>query len=203
MSYSPEQITNYSEKGLTQLLSQFQGKPAFESLVQSYLNRVQELEYAIWEVIQIRGIDGSSGVGLDVIGNIVDRRRLGLNDVDYRVALKCQILINRSSGTPNDLIKITTLSITTSQLFSYQEAYEATVVITVQGIAAFNIPVLFDNLTRAKAGGVRLLLILSLAPVGNTFTLSPVSGPLGSTTLGFSDYSNPGTGGFLTTVMQG
>jgi len=198
------QITDYAQTGLAQLLSQFQGKPAFGALVQSYLNRVQELENAIWEVILIRGIAASEGVNLDAIGVIVGRPRLGLDDTDYRVALNCQILINRSSGCPDDMINITTLSITPGQIFTYQEAYPATVLVTVEGIAAFNIPVLFDNLFRGKAAGVRLLIILSLQPAADTFTLSPFPGsPVASTTLGFSDITNPGTGGYLTTILVG
>jgi len=203
MTYDPQKNNTYVQTGLAQLLTQFQGKPVFAALVRSYLNRIQELENAVWEVILIRGIDASEGVNLDNIGKIVGRPRLGLSDTDYRVALKCQILINRSSGGPDDLINITTLSVSPGQVFTYQEAYPATVLITVEGIAAFNISVLFDNLFQAKAGGVRLLIILSMQPVGNTFTLSPVSGPLGSSTLGLGTIVDPPTGGYFTQVLVG
>jgi hypothetical protein len=172
MTYAPQKITDHADQGVFKFLEQFKEQPALEALARSYLNRIQELEDAIWEVILIRGIEESEGVNLDAIGNIVGRPRLGLGDVDYRVALRAQIRINRSSGTPEDMIAVTKLSITANQLFTFAEAIPATVVIEILDQVLFNILVLFDNLLRTKAGGVRLYLLYSTVPIDDDFTFS-------------------------------
>lgn len=192
MSYDPQKTTTHVEDGLEQFLEQFKDKPLINALLASYLKRIQKLEDAIWEVILIRGIEESEGVNLDVIGKIVGRPRLGLVDIDYRVALRAQIRINRSSGTPEDLIAVTRLS-TAGQSFVYNEAYPATVIIEVLGIPAYDILVLYDNLLRTKAGGVRLILeyALDLTP----FTWSDDDTSPADTALGWGDDGNPAIGG--------
>lgn len=158
MTYAPIKITDHADQGVAKFLEQFKDKAALEAWARSYLNRIQELEDAIGEVILIRGIDDSEGVGLNAIGKIVGRPRLALIDADYRIALRAQIRINRSSGTPEDLLDVTGLSIPAGQDFTLDEAYPATVIIEVLGQSVFNLLVLLDNLIRTKAGGVKLFL---------------------------------------------
>lgn len=196
MAYTPSKTTDHTERGLTKFLEQFKGQPILSALLRSYLNRVQELEDAIWEVILIRGIDESEGVNLDAIGGIVGRPRLGLGDVDYRVALRAQIRINRSSGTPEDMIVVTGLSITAGESFTFEEAFPATVVIEVLGVAVFNILVLYDNLLRTKAGGVRLILEYSLNPTADNFTFSDDDTTPSDTLRGWGDDSPVTLGGY-------
>lgn len=203
MTYNPLLITDHSEQGVSKFLEQFKDKDFIANLARSYLNRIQELEYAIWEVILIRGVEASEGVNLDALGVVVGRPRLGLVDVDYRVALRAQIRINRSSGTPEDMIAVTGLSITPGQLFTFQEAYPATDVIEVLGTSVFDLLVLLDNLIRAKAGGVRLLLQYSLNPVGASFTFSDDDTTMSSVQLGFGDDTDPSVGGYFTDVLEG
>jgi hypothetical protein len=201
MTYDPQKITNHADQGVDKFLEQFKGEPALDALARSYLNRIQELEDAIWEVILIRGIDASEGVGLDAIGNIVGRKRLGLGDIDYRVALKAQIRINRSSGTPEDMIAVTALSVSPVQDFTYQEAYPATVVIEALGAMTFSILVLFDNLLRTKPGGVRLLLEYSEAALDASFTFSDDDTTMTDTGKGWGDDTDPLTGGVFIDVL--
>lgn len=205
MSYDISKIVDHSDRGVAHLLEQFKDKARLEVLARSYLDRVQELEDAIWEVITIRGIDASEGLNLDAIGVIVKRPRLALSDSDYRIALKCQVLINRSSGTPNELLAITLLAtsaLTTTGPLILGEAYPATIWVQVQsGIPDTVIPILYDNLIRAKAGGVRLLFQVPGAVFSNVFQFTDSAVPEESTTHGFSDYYNPGTGGHLAGIL--
>ncbi len=201
MTYDPQQISDHTDQGLAKLLEQFREKPYLEALLKSYLDQIQKLENAIWEVILIRGIDASEGVNLDHIGRVVGRARLGLGDVDYRLALKAQIRINRSSGTPEDMIDVTRLSIPTTQDFTYDEAYPATIVIEVLGQSLFTILVLLDNLVRAKKGGVRLLLETSIEE--DAFTFSEDDSAPDDLAHGLGDDLDSSVGGHLTDVLEG
>lgn len=203
MAYTPTRETDHVRKGLDRFLEQFKGKPVFEAILTACLTQVQKLEDAIWEVIMIRGIELSEGVGLDAIGRIVGRARLGLEDSDYRVALRAQIRINRSSGTPNDLIEVTDLSLPqTGFTAEYGEEYPAAVLITVNEQVTFLISVMFDNLIRTKAGGVRLFLFYTPSDPANIFQFAPdTSGTVDSST-GFGDVLDSGSGGHLVSMLS-
>lgn len=163
---------NHVADGEAKLLSQFKNSPKFRALLRSYLRQIQKLENAIWEVITIRGIAASEGVGLDVIGRVVKRARLGLSDGDYRLALRAQIRINRSSGSPIDILAITGLSLPDGASYFLTPYFPATILITIPDNVGANIQLLYDNLRRAKMGGVALFLIYALDPEENTFTFS-------------------------------
>jgi hypothetical protein len=203
MPYDITQSPDHADRGVAKFLEQFKNDPGLDAVTRSYLNRVQELENAIWEVILIRGIDLSEGVGLDVIGRVVGRARLGLIDSDYRIALRAQIRINRSSGTPEDLIAVAVLSMPAGFTFSYDEFPTATIVVHVNEQVGFNIQVLFDNLNRTRAGGVRLLLEYPSIDADTAFAFSNVSAtsdPL----KGFGDAVTPlpSVGGYLISVIS-
>jgi len=127
---------------------------------------------------------------------------LGLIDADYRIALRAQIRINRSSGTPEDLIAITTLSISAGQAFTYEEAYPAAITIEVLDTFTLNILVLLDNLIRAKDGGVRLYLEYSLEPEEDCFTFSDDDSDPADTLRGWADDSPVTVGGYMTDVLS-
>lgn len=201
MPYSLTQSLDHAERGLAKLLEQFKGKPRIEALLRAYLNRVQELENAAWEVINYRLLENAEGVQQDIIGRIVGRGRNALSDTDYFYALKGQIRINRSSGRPEDLIDVTRLSIPSGFVFSYGEFYPATVIISISGAVSFNISILFENLLRTKAGGVRLFLSYSEAAPANTFTFASGSTPELDTDQGFGDINDALIGGVFSGVL--
>lgn len=202
MTYAPQPETDHEGKGLAKLLDQFKTLPVFAGFIGPWLRQIQKLEDAAWEVILIRGIEASSGVGLDAIGKIVGRQRLGLADPDYKIALRAKIRINRSSGRPNDLIDVAVLSLPqTGFSVLYSEYYPATVQIEVLGLVDFTVAVLFDNLFHAKAGGVKLFLTWAVQAPEDSFTFAPpgdvvVNDPLA----GFADTGQT-TGGHLTAVQ--
>lgn len=200
--YNPQRELNHLGSGLAKLLSQFQNKPNIAGVLQSYLNRIQEWEDAIWEVIYKRNIDNGEGAQLDIIGRIVLRGRGLLNDDNYRIALRCQIRINKSCGTPEDMIDVAQLSQVGP--FTFDEYYPATEIIDLTDPVDFDLDVLWSNLHQAKAGGVRLQLIYSLDDMSNRFTLDDAGATLGlPPSRGFADAGTfPYDGGLLTSVRD-
>lgn len=200
--YTAAQSTDHVARGLSRLLQQYKSSPYMVGLATSYLNRIQELENACWEVILYRLLPNASGAQLDTLGRIVGRGRGSLSDANYFLAIQAEIRINRSCGTPEDMIAIAILSLPMGDVFTYAEAYPAVAlfsVITPETMT--NINLLFQSLTRGKPGGVKLMLSYLTTAAGGSFTFSPYSAPVASTVQGFSDYYHPGTGGFFAGVL--
>lgn len=200
MSATPSK--DHVARGLSRLIQKYKGKPRFEGLLSSYLRRVQELEDAIWEVIEYRLLTNAEGYQLDRIGRIVGRGRNNLSDRDYLIAIRGQIRINRSSGTPEDMIAVTMLSLPEGFQFTFAEGYPASEVIAITTPAIdFNINVLFANLVAAKCGGVRLFLEYSLFPDSDTFFWSDDSTTHADTRRGWGDLSDPSIGGHWPSLL--
>ena len=99
-------ITDHVAEGRGLLLEQYRGKPRLDALLGAYTRQVQKLEDGIWSVILGRMLENAVGVQLDKIGKIVGQKRLGEPDIRYRMLIQVRIAINRSSGYPDEIIKI-------------------------------------------------------------------------------------------------
>lgn len=200
MPYNPPASIDHVSRGLARFLEQYKSKPKLNALARVYLNRIQELENACWEVILYRLLPNAEGAQLDMIGRIVGRGRNGLVDSDYLIAIRAQIRINRSCGTPEDMIDVTRLSVPAGFTFTYDEAYPKTVLITVIGAVNWTIDVLYDNLFRAKSSGTKLFLQYSEADDSNTFTFATGTNWEPSATQGFGSYYNALIGGVFSHI---
>lgn len=171
MPYLPTQSDDHVDRGPGRFIQQYKNQPNLTALLRSYLGLVQDLEDAAWEVARVRNIKDGFGIILDYIGKIVGRRREGLIDSDYRIALYTQIRINRTKGRPEDVIDVTRLSLPDDAAFSYTEDYPAGIIIEILNPApvVFKINILSRNLHKTKAGGVRLWLCYTTDPADDLF----------------------------------
>jgi hypothetical protein len=163
-------IDNHVSLGLARLIEQYKNASLFKAWLSTYLERIQILEGAIWEVIEKRTIDGGIGVALDNIGKILNRPRGGLSDDDYRIALRAEIAILRSDGTGNDMFTVGELSIPAGYTFTLTDEGNAALLVTITQQVLFSATTFLDNLTRAKQGGVKLLFEYSINAPGTDFT---------------------------------
>lgn len=200
MPYAPVQSTDQSDRSVTKFLQQFKGKPILEALLRAFVDEIQKIEDAAWEVILYRSIANGFGVVLDMIGDIVGKGRANLSDDDYKVALRAQIRINRSCGTPEDVIAVARLSVPSGFTLHYSEAYPATIIIQINEPITFSIPVLLLNLIAAKAGGVKLLLEYTAET--NSFMFADNNAVQTDATQGFQDYVSGNYGGYLQSVAS-
>lgn len=112
--------TDHEARGVAKLLGQFR-KPLIEALLRVYLRQVQKWEDRNREVAEHLNIEQGFGIILDRIGKLVGRGR----GSDYgpcthpaacpscealRVAIRCQIRINRSTGVIKDFLDVARLS---------------------------------------------------------------------------------------------
>ena len=190
------QVNDHVAAGLALLIQQYQGAPRLEGLLTSYLNRVQELEDAIWSVILGRLIDYAIGVQLDVLGRLVGQRRDGAADEIYRTRIRARIAANRSLGTGDDLIRVALLaSGSDPALMFYSELQPATVHVELLQTDPTIAPVVVELLRVAKAPGVALQLLFTEYAAANSFTFG--TNDLGvefDTNRGFGLDEDPTTG---------
>lgn len=155
--------------GVALLLQVFKGRPKLQSLLCSYLERISELELAIEQVRTLRDLDSAVGEQLDVLGRIVGEGREGRVDDDYRRFLRVRILINKSTGTPEELIAATEL-VTQADDVTFDEEFPAGVTITaVGGGAVADGGKVNEVLQLMKPAGVSLLYVFSGIPLAQTF----------------------------------
>jgi hypothetical protein len=199
--YKPTQSTDHAPRAATRFLEQFQGKRNLQALLKSYMDQIQALENATWEVLENANLREGRGVILNAIGRVVGRPRAGLADSDYLRAIRTQIRINRSSGRARDVIQVARLSFPDDLDFTYSEDYPAGIQIEIQGLVDFAIQVSFRDLVRTKAGGVRLFLLAPMDPPDTIFTLADWSDsgsvPTYDTDRGMGWDADPTMGGHL------
>jgi hypothetical protein len=105
-------ITNYYERMVALLAAQFQdnfqvgSQTNFQKWLQGFAGGAQDIQTQLNALQYDRTLYTAVGVNLDGIGLIVGIERApDQSDDDYREAILFQIEANRSSGTPEDLIR--------------------------------------------------------------------------------------------------
>lgn len=84
--------------GLGKLISQYSESENVKFLLQTFLEELQEIEDTNTTLILQDSIATAGGVQLDGIGEHLGKRREGLSDVNYRVALNIQKILNAGEG---------------------------------------------------------------------------------------------------------
>lgn len=126
------------------------------------LSSCNDLESVLLALLTQRSVATAVGSQLDVLGRIVDEDRNGLSDDDYRRFIQAKILVNRSSGTFPELIRIAAFIVAQVGAFYYvtQEG-AATIRLRVSsttGITDSLAGILFFLERLATSAGVRLVV---------------------------------------------
>jgi len=107
------QILNVYQRALALLVSQFKGEKIdgsltnFQKLIGVLSVPFQQLEDTKWQLKTQRWLSTAVGRQLDEIGFILGlARTVGENDAEYRERLQFQIFINKSSGTPEEVMAV-------------------------------------------------------------------------------------------------
>jgi hypothetical protein len=155
MTYNPERSTDHLARGLRRPIGILR-KPKLQGLMSPHLRQRQKLESAAYEVAYSLNIESGFGVILDNIGAIVGRGREGAGDTEFKIALRAQIRINRSTGKTADFTDVGGLSVpgTTWHVDDYPPA--SLIVYSDEPVpSAEAVPVLFENLRQVRPLGVR------------------------------------------------
>jgi hypothetical protein len=183
-------ITDHNLAAKKRLLYQFKEKVRIEGLVDSFTDQIQEIENAIWELIDGRAVTGSAGYQLDRLGDFLGVPRFGLSDEDYRIQIVAKIGQNTSEGTAEDLISIFT-TLARPRYIIYAENYPAEVSITaVDADPIGNVLRIRAAIEKAKPAGVDITS--AIVSARNVFSFDLDTDPFAN---GFGDANNATLGG--------
>jgi hypothetical protein len=184
------QKTTYVSETET-LLTEMMRKPNIMGMLASFSQQVQDLENAIFAVLNGRDINNAEGVQLDGLGALVGEPRNGRDDTTYRLRIRARIKLNVSSGTPNEILELFALLIDSGQTAKLVEKPPASFNLTIggtSGVVTATAVELGRLLQQAKPAGVKASLIYSTDSDTNTFTLSSLPNALeSSATQGMAD----------------
>ncbi len=80
--------------------------PRWTAAAQAIGRAVQRFEDAAFALLLDCGVSGATGGQLDRVGALVGATRGAADDEEYRAFISARILANRSTGTPDELIRI-------------------------------------------------------------------------------------------------
>lgn len=186
-------INDHVAKALERTITQYKGKPRFESFVTAFASQVQGIEDATFGMIDARTLALGVGRQLDNLGGIVGIDRGSFDDDFYRILLYVKIGQNTSQGGPAKVINIFKL-LTEATLVHYINLNTASVMLgTNVGITAEQIPFVYRNMELVIAGGVRIDHIVCFDPAEPFAFAGPNTSAPG---LGWSDITGVSGGKF-------
>jgi hypothetical protein len=146
-----------------------------EKLLAVFLEPIQDVENALAQLLTQRTLDTAVGAQLDVIGAIVAQPRGGLSDDDYRRYCRARIVVHRSNGVIEDVIRVAALIINdlTSGHIVVRSISNATFILEIRdhAVDAAVATALQDMLTKTVSAGVRIVVVYSAVPLSQTFRL--------------------------------
>lgn len=190
-------ITTHVQDALKRLLQQYKGQPRITAILTSFVDQIQDLENAVYDLDAGRQIQNAIGAQLDGIGEIVGIERNGLDDQTYLVFIYGKIGENTSDTTKDKIIAITLL-VFISNFVLMDEIPPAAIGLEV-GSPGLN-PELFELATtliaKSLGGGIGLGF---LATYDSDDNFSYLEAPDGGD--GYADLDVPDSGGTLATLV--
>lgn len=186
-------ITNHQAQAIARLLSQYKGKETIEGTVSALVLPIQDIEYALDGMNNLRTLEGAQGVQLDLLGAVVGLARVGgQSDDAYRTAIKAKIQENVSQGEAQALIQTFLLLTGVSQVL-LDELYPCSLMMESVFVPA-SVQEAYDIITvldMVAAGGVRVEGFISYDPDAAFAMDGNLPGA------GFGDATDPTAGGLF------
>lgn len=199
-----DQKTNHSAQANTRWLHQFCNADDLKLLLKSYVDQVQILENAAFELLLERSLPDAVGEQLTQLGKIVGADRQTSNDTEFKVVIQARQALNNSRGTPEDIINAAVLMFTNAaqEVFIIKEEPPAQLRVTLIDVPSIDPYLIQRLLDAADVAGNRLLVSWSTSATAARFAFSDVvSGGGGNG--GYSDVSGAYTGAELVSVTDG
>ncbi len=150
--------TDQVADALSLLTSQFSGSTNIQAILTSWITQVQELEAALFQLYEERGVEDAIGDQLDDLGTIVGLERDGMSDTDYRARLLVQIAINLASGTVPEVEAILDSLLLTGFEIRESDDVSGAFDIEVEDAITNGIEI-FKVLLKIKSAAVRLIFV--------------------------------------------
>ena len=151
---------------LRTMLAQDRGRERLEALTALIVQRIQYLEDVVWQIRENANLDTATGFDLDRLGGIVGELRQGRGDELYRLWIRARAAVNRSSGTPDEMLTILRLVLPSTAGISYQNIPDrnAEAYFVLSDVGATDLTQVKRILEEAVGAGILLNLILAVDP---------------------------------------
>jgi hypothetical protein len=150
--------TTVTKEAIRKLVPALWGKPRIAAYLQSLTEEIQELETAIFAVIDSRLLDNATGARLRTLGKIVGQKNFGWSDDDLRAAIRARIRANLSDGLAQDIKHVAALLAPGVDTKVKDGAEPLTVFLRFLGPITTIRAALVDIQSDTKTGGVRLFV---------------------------------------------
>ncbi len=165
-----EHILDHQDRAKARLASQYQGSDSFTKLVSIATAEHQTVEDVLWAEFT-ETLDTATGAALDTIGKIVGQPREGREDSVFRIWIRARVRLNKSGGTPEDILAVFAAITQGSTKIVLEEQFPAGLELRLSGLAITNAAQLAAVLRSARSAGVRGLLETTNGTPAQTFTL--------------------------------
>jgi len=187
MTDLPAHDIEHAARGVERLIDRY-AKPRTSALLASWLDEVQEVEDALWQLLVERSLATAEGDQLDVLGAIVGEPRQGRDDETYRLWIAARNAVNRSSGLTVEMLGIARKLIPPAYGLELAEYYPAALIMHIVG----TLPVadgfqIARMLRLAKAAGVLFGMTWTSAADEDTFTFAPADVVVPGSSMGFDE----------------
>lgn len=147
-------IINMPERAEDLLLEQYRYSDNLKKILKIESLRMQEIQYALRDIVLFRALALAFGAMLDGMGEVVGENREGRTDDEYRLAIRVRIFLNSSSGQIEELISLCR-SLTNTTKVICREIFPAGVNIELSGASIFPSD-LTAQCKKVAVGGVKI-----------------------------------------------
>lgn len=170
---------DYLGQARSRLPFQYKNKPRIDAFLQAWTAEFQAIEDAFFAVYIDRQLQQGLATGdlLTKLGKIVGQTSEGLTDPQFLLLIRARILVNRSDGRRETLIRIAALLVPSTPI--YVKDYQPAAVL-IQPLGPLGLPanlIAQQFLGPAVAAGVRLAFVWLGQSVATSFTLGSVYAP--------------------------
>lgn len=152
-------VTQHAELAILKLAAPFWGRPRIASLLLAFVNRIQELEDNLHEIMLARTLAEADMPRLKILGKLIGQPRLNFDLEDYRILLQARGLANVSKGRARDIIAVLELIIGPGQ-YTLTEVGDATLHLTTDiTLSSNDVNMLRQVVPDVRAAGVGLQLL--------------------------------------------
>lgn len=102
-------LTVHANKAEIRTIERWRTKEVHEAIREVWAEGCQEIENALWQILQSRFVDDAFGASLVLLGKIVGEPQNNRPDPSYRVRIKARIRINQSAGGAPDILAVAKL----------------------------------------------------------------------------------------------
>lgn len=173
-----EKIETIADEGVALFIDQFKEKPRLEAWTRSFLDRCQDIENVLWDVIELRQLDNdvdltrrAFGAQLDTLGRLVGQPRISADDEIFRLFIRVRVRVNRSKGQSTDIIAVVRLA-TSDQDCQVRDMYPASIVVETIGPIGIDPASLAQIIADTRGAAIGSSLHFTSSPDDETFAFA-------------------------------